>query len=160
MISRIDADGNQVNLRSFQAVFAFEQDELDEDGYTWYDSVLDDGTSIVSIEMGIQEIPTDTSRQINLKFRGEYAKDNGTTGGFWSLGTFEAPESFTVATIGLDECFILDSVDLAQLCGGSQCVGDRYNEIEGLVLQRLELCGNVPAIPGDGATLTEENCPN
>jgi hypothetical protein len=159
MLSRIDADGNQVHLRN-QEIFTFERDEMDEDGYTWYASVPDSGSALDTIKMGIQEVPTATSRQINVKFRGDYLKDNGTIGGFWSLGTWEAPQAFTVATIESDECFVLDSVDLAQLCGGSQCIEDRDNEIEGLVLQRLELCGEDMAIPGDGATLTEENCPS
>jgi hypothetical protein len=111
-------------------------------------------TSKPIIEIGIKE-ETDTTRTILMKFRGSADQD------FWSGGgTYDNPSAVVVAELPVsDECFEMDSLDLARVC--EQCVKTNGDPISTLILQREELCGDklMIGVGSEGGMLSEDDCP-
>ena len=135
-----DEDGNTVNMVSYGPdPFVFEEDSIDAEGFRWYIS----NTSVIpAISIGLKH--TESSGSVEMKFRGWHQASTQ----FWSGASYNDPDAVEIASMSPGECFVLDSVELNQLCGN--CFSSTNDEITGdIVLQRAELCApGIPALPG------------
>ena len=163
MIHRGDSFISMTNSPDpYDEVFTFTKGTKDGDEYQWYSSTIVDNAGVPILELGVGESLSGFGWDTSLKFKGRVAwpEGSGVFHNFYSGksnqgASYAAPAAYKIATIprGSDDCFVFDSIDLSEICGGGACgvevnVGGTIQTTR-MILQREELCDWRTMGPGD-----------
>lgn len=109
------------------------------DGFTFYNSSLRPGNTVDAISIGLKDVIEEGVRNVYLRAGGYIRVVNANIR--WSMpGGARLIASWTPQDPEFTQCFSLDSIDLAQVCGGDEdecLVREDGVPIKSMILQRV-----------------------
>lgn len=162
MIHRGDSFISMTNSPDpYDEVFTFTKGTSDGT-FQWYSSTIVDNAGTPVLEVAVEELMSSTAFEVWIKFKGRvmWPEGSGVFHDFYSGKSSEGagyntPERYNIAAIprGSEECFVFDSIDLSEICGGGACGVevdvDGTIQTTRMILQREELCDWRTMGPGD-----------